>query len=121
MANIYYSGTSCFDGSPIEIISVEGLLTGKTYQDFDLNCLSLTYSASTSGDTNTIFLYGPFDNCSECNAPLSAGTKYNVCIIDCSGDTITIIPPHPTWTNEYGKAVVLLDAVVLGGINGLNS
>ena len=39
MANIYYSGTSCFDGSPIEIISVEGLLTGKTYQDFDLNCL----------------------------------------------------------------------------------
>jgi hypothetical protein len=121
MANTYYSGTSCFDGSPIEIISVEGLLTGKTYQDFDLNCLSLTYSASTSGDTNTIFLYGPFDNCSECNAPLSAGTETKICTIDCSGDTITIIPPHPTWTNEYGKAVVLLDAVVLGGINGLNS
>ena len=81
----------------------------------------MAYSASTTGDTNTIFLYGPFDDCSECNAPLSAGTESKICIIDCSGDTITIIPPHPTWTNEYGKAVVLLDAVVLGGINGLNS
>ena len=53
--------------------------------------------------------------------PLSAGTETKICIIDCSGNTITIIPPHPTWTNEQGKAVVLLDAVVLGGINGLNS
>ena len=53
--------------------------------------------------------------------PLSAGTEYNVCVIDCSGNTISITPPHPTWTNEQGHAVVLLDAIVLGGINGLNS
>jgi len=58
---------------------------------------------------------------STASTELSAGTETKICIIDCSGDTITIIPPHPTWTNEYGKAVVLLDAVVLGGINGLNS
>ena len=121
MANIYYSGTSCVDSSPIELISVEGLLTGKTYQDFNLNCVSLTYSASTSGDTNTIFLYGPFDDCPECNAPLSAGTEQLVCILDCSGNTVTIHPPHPTWTDSNGKAIVLLDAVELGGQNGFYS
>ena len=121
MANIYYSGTSCVDNSPIGIISVEGLLTGKTYLDINLNCISLTYSASTTGETNTIILYGPFDDCSECNAPLSAGTEYNMCILDCSGNTISITPPHPTYVNEFGKAVIQLNAVALGGINGLNN
>jgi hypothetical protein len=121
MANIYYSGTSCVDSSPIEIISVAGLLTGKTYQDFNLNCISLTYSASTTGETNTTFLYGPFDDCTECNAPLSAGTEYNICVLDCSGNTISITPPHPTYTNEFGKAVIQLDAIELGGLNGLNN
>ena len=57
----------------------------------------------------------------ENNEPLSAGTEYNLCVIDCSGNTVSITPPHPTWTNEQGKAVVLLDAIVLGGMNGLNS
>jgi hypothetical protein len=121
MANIYYSGTSCVDGSPIEIISVEGLETGKTYQDFNLNCVSLTYSASTTGETNTTFLYGPFDDCTECNAPISAGTEYNICVLDCSGNTISISPPHPTYTNEFGKAVIQLDSIELGGYNGLNN
>ena len=54
-------------------------------------------------------------------APLSAGTENNVCILDCSGNTISVVPPHPVWTNTTGKAVVLLDAIALGGINGLNS
>ena len=121
MANIYYSGTSCVDSSPIELISVEGLLTGKTYQDINLNCISLDFSASTTGETNTTFVYGPFDDCTECNAPLSAGTEYNVCVLDCSGNTISIIPPHPTYTNGLGKAVVQLNAIALGGINGLNN
>jgi hypothetical protein len=62
-----------------------------------------------------------FPNVEEALEPLSAGTEYNVCVIDCSGNTVSITPPHPTWTNEQGKAVVLLDAIVLGGMNGLNS
>ena len=62
-----------------------------------------------------------FPNVEEALAPLSAGTETNVCVIDCSGNTVSITPPHPTWTNEQGKAVVLLDAIVLGGMNGLNS
>ena len=62
-----------------------------------------------------------FPNVEEALEPLQAGTEYNVCVIDCSGNTVSITPPHPTWTNEQGKAVVLLDAIVLGGMNGLNS
>ena len=62
-----------------------------------------------------------FPNVEEALAPLSAGTENKICIIDCSGNTVSIVPPHPTWTNEQGKSVVLLDAVALGGMNGLNS
>ena len=73
--------------------------------------------------TSTITNY--YDICFDCTPdplpPISAGTEYNVCVIDCSGNTITIRPPHPTWTNEQGHAVVLLDAIVLGGMNGLNN
>jgi hypothetical protein len=43
---------------------------------------------------------------------------------DCcqSGTTATVIkPPHPTWSRLNGDAVVLLDAVQLGGMFGLNA
>lgn len=61
-----------------------------------------------------------FTNCEECNQPLSGGSEYVGCYT-CSGVTQTVELPHPTWTNLSGKAVVQMDAVVLGGINGLNS
>jgi hypothetical protein len=72
---------------------------------------------------------GPFDSCPECLSGIitySSGTEYNVCVIceDCcaSGTTATTVnPPHPTWTRPNGDAVVLLDAVQLGGMFGLNS
>jgi hypothetical protein len=75
-----------------------------------------------TGITPTITNY--YDICFDCtpsDPPISAGTEYNVCVIDCSGNTMSITPPHPTWTNQQGHAVVLLDAIVLGGINGLNN
>ena len=75
-----------------------------------------------TGITPTITNY--YDVCFECTPtppPISAGTEYNVCVIDCSGNTVSITPPHPTWTNEQGRAVVLLDAIALGGMNGLNN
>jgi hypothetical protein len=53
--------------------------------------------------------------------PISAGTETIMCVIDCSGNTITVVPPHPTYLNEYGKAVVQLNYIELGGMNGLNS
>ena len=56
---------------------------------------------------------------------LSAGTFSYVFCEKCQdgngGVTLIEIPtPHPTYTNLNGKAVVQLQMVELGGINGLN-
>jgi hypothetical protein len=85
-------------------------------------CATFTGLTST-GETNYHYVSGPSLSCEDCEnpPPISAGTEYNVCVIDCSGNTVSITPPHPTWTNEQGSAVVLLDAIALGGMNGLNS
>lgn len=78
---------------------------------------------NTSEYIPTLF-YG---NCLLCNQPLSAGTETLVCEQVCiSGGTggytvVQISPPHPVWTNQRGKAVVITDAIALGGMFGLNS
>lgn len=71
---------------------------------------------------------GPFEDCTPClrTITISAGTESKVCIICCecgpSGSTINLItPPHPQWTDGTGRPIILLDAIVLGGPNGLNS
>jgi hypothetical protein len=78
---------------------------------------------SPTGETNYHYYSGPFLDCEDCVSPppISAGTETIMCVIDCSGNTITVVPPHPTYLNEYGKAVVQLNYVQLGGMNGLNS
>ena len=69
--------------------------------------------------------YSLHTDCETCNVPFSAGTPTGICVICCpctTGETInTVYGPNPTWTNAYGKAIVLLDAIVLGGPNGLNN
>jgi len=66
-----------------------------------------------------------FTSCELCTAPLSGGTESTICVICCpctTGETITSVsPPHPSWTNGQNKTITLLDAIVLGGPNGLNS
>ena len=57
--------------------------------------------------------------------PISANTESTVCVI-CysytSGETVNVVsPPHPIWTNNDGTQVTQLNAVVLGGPNGLNN
>jgi hypothetical protein len=78
---------------------------------------------SSTGVTNYSFVSGPFSLCEYCEnpPPISAGTETIMCVLDCSGNTITVVPPHPTYLNEYGKAVVQLNMIELGGMNGLNS
>ena len=65
-----------------------------------------------------------FNDVPEALAPLEAGVEYTTCK-ECivSGETITttISQPHAVYTNQYGKAVIQLNTVVLGGINGLNN
>ena len=83
---------------------------------------------SSTGVTNYHYSSGPFLLCDNCEnpPPISAGTEVFMCVVECgvsgiSGDTVSISPPHPTYLNGFGKAVIQLDAVELGGTNGLNS
>jgi hypothetical protein len=101
--------------------------TGITYE-IQFGLLGTPFCAtfselSPTGETNYHFSSGPYLLCEDCVSPppISAGTETIMCVIDCSGNTITVVPPHPTYLNEYGKAVVQLNYVQLGGMNGLNS
>ena len=119
----------------LEVINIESFnfcrefglpTTGVTYeiQSGSETPFCATFSGlSSTGVTNYYYSSGPFSDCENCEnpPPLSAGTETTVCVLDCSGNTITIIPPHPTYLNEFGKSVVQLDAIELGGFNGLNS
>jgi hypothetical protein len=64
------------------------------------------------------------NGCNECLNGFSAGTESESCTLcwDGSGYTATVVsPPHPKWTNLQGQTTILLDAIQLGGMNGLNS
>jgi len=80
---------------------------------------------SSTGETNYSYSLGPYLLCEDCGSqpepPRSANTESTVCVIDCSGNTVSIIPPHPIWTDGYGTPVTQLNMITLGGPNGLNS
>lgn len=68
---------------------------------------------------------GPYSDCNCQEPPRSAGTESTICVI-CndviSGETATSVnPPHPVWTDSRGTAVTQLNAIALGGMNGLNN
>ena len=70
------------------------------------------------------FILGPYEECNVCegyNIPTSANTAYTLCTLDCDGNPIELQFPHPVWTDGYGNAVTQLNAVQLGGPNGLNN
>jgi hypothetical protein len=59
--------------------------------------------------------------CEGYNIPTSANTAYTLCTLDCDGNPVELEFPHPVYTNNYGNAVTQLNAVQLGGPNGLNN
>ena len=101
------------------------------FSDINGNCRTILECPQTLSG-NLITPVDTYFNCPTCRffqpngSTVSAGTEYTVCVIceDCcqSGTTVTVVrPPHPTWTRPNGDAVVLLNAVQLGGMFGLNS
>jgi hypothetical protein len=69
-------------------------------------------------------ILGPYEGCNVCegyNIPTSANTAYTLCTTDCDGNPVELEFPHPVYTNNYGNAVTQLNAVQLGGPNGLNN
>ena len=83
----------------------------------------LDYCIIPYNTTYTPSLFYP--SCEVCSQPFSANTESPICVICCNcgatGSTINqVSPPHPVWTNEYGKQVLQMNMVVIGG-NGLNA
>lgn len=84
-------------------------------------CAKYVIGPALPGPIYTIgSLYG---SCEECYqyTPSSANTEYTLCTYDCDGNPIVLEFPHPVWTNNYGNAVTQLNAVTLGGPDGLNN
>lgn len=88
-------------------------------------CLVMAVIAPFSTPPFPLTITGPFTECGCNEPPRSAGTESTICVI-CndviSGETATSVsPPHPVWTDSRGTAVTQLNAIALGGMNGLNS
>lgn len=105
------------------------LVTGDTYSVIygagALYCATFVGGSYTPGPVYELVTL--FDSCFACSSsiPFSAGTEYNGCVICCpcgTGTTVNEVTlPHPEWTGLYGNPITQLDAVQLGGRNGLNS
>ncbi len=56
---------------------------------------------------------------------LSSNTENTICINCCPCSTdellVAVSPPHPQWTTQQGETVIQLNAITLGGMNGLNN
>lgn len=90
-----------------------------------LICLCLYIKEVRSEPGVILSLTGPFTECGCIDSPRSANTESNLCIEICdevSGTTVvSVSPPHPVWTDGYGTSVTQLNAITLGGENGLNN
>lgn len=118
------TATTCSDLTNVVIrIDDSGIDFSKIYQLPDGRCATLTSGTTTSYDANSYFPYGPFTSCTLCYAVNSSSTGGNsgvVCQSLCTGNTTTVNPLHPVWTNAQNKGVTQINAVLIGG-NGLNS
>jgi len=50
----------------------------------------------------------------------SANTETVICEV-CSGETITLTPPHAEYSDAQNKIVIQMNTIALGGANGLNN
>ena len=92
----------------------------------DENDYVTDYEPNFSNLNQIIFNNFSIENgCNECLNGFSAGTESTICVVCCpctTGETISSVSaPHPTWTNGQGQAVIQLNAITLGGPNGLNN
>ena len=97
---------------------------GGVFTDEQLNCYYLFDDCNKDDSTPLFNAFLLYETCPECINPKSANTPTTICVICCdcgaTGSTVNIVtPPYPTWTDQYGKAVVQTNMVVIGG-NGLN-
>ena len=79
---------------------------------------------SSTGETNYSYVSGPFSLCEDCGEepePIrSANTETVICEV-CSGETVTLYPPHAQYSDAQNNIVIQMNTVALGGENGLNN
>jgi hypothetical protein len=104
-----------------------GSLTNYSVKDSNGSCYQITNLCPIPLEDQGFTAVEFYFNCTFCesfdpNAPRSANTENFICIPDCefTGST-AVAPPHPVWTDGYGREVTQLNMVVLGGPNGLNA
>jgi hypothetical protein len=124
----FYELKSCTDSTIYVVDSGEKSLTNGSVYSFSADTGELFCGTASERieDTSTIYgLVTDYDDCGDCLTdiippPISANTDYNVCV-ECNDKTFTVEVEHPVWTNQYGQTVIQLNAVELGGRNGLYS
>jgi YVTN family beta-propeller protein len=104
-----------------------GSLTNYSVKDSNGSCYQITNLCPIPLEEQGFTAVEFYFNCTFCessvvNSPRSANTENFICIPDCefTGST-AVAPPHPVWTDGYGREVTQLNMVVLGGPNGLNA
>jgi len=128
MANRYFTGTTCGNGSTISFITDDLILTAnplnRVYQLGNGTCFTLTTSgASTTNGANASVVYGPYTSCTLCITPVNSAGITSINCDACpsvTGVTITQVP-HPIYTNGQNRAISQNNAVTIGGPNGLNN
>jgi len=102
-------------------IEMTGLFNTYNYTPvilIDSTCWRLLTSCPI--DNNYLYINPSYRylNCTLCSLPIEVGNETIVCFEDCSGTTYTQEVNHATWTDQFGKAISLLDSIQLGGYNG---
>jgi hypothetical protein len=127
MANRYFTGTTCGNGSVITFITDDTILTAnslnKIYQLGDGNCITLTASGATTINNTTVgVFYGPYSSCTQCITPVNSSGVNSIICNTCDGTTVTATTaPHSVYTNSFNRAISQINTVGLGGFNGLNN
>ena len=122
---------SCLDNQVfVEIDTISILTIPELNQTYFLNteegtngCFTFLggYTGGTPGQETLNTSTGPFGDCDECQQENGVNPPYELCVPDCSGNTVSLDMPHPVWTNGYGTPITQLNAVTLGGPDGLNN
>jgi hypothetical protein len=127
MANRYFTGTTCGNGSTITFITDDTVLAAnplnRIYQLGDGNCITLTASgATTTINENQAIVYGPYTTCATCIAPVNSAGVTSIICNTCDSTTATASTvTHAVYTNGQNRAIVQNNTVTVGGFNGLNN
>lgn len=128
MANRYFTGTTCGNGSTISFITDDLILTAnplnRIYQLGNGSCFTLTASGTTTTNENSVsVVYGPYTSCTLCITPVnSAGDTSIICNTCDTVDSVTATTvPHAIYTNSQNRAISQNNTVSIGGFNGLNN